>query len=309
MSRIAIIGECMLELSQNRNNFGKNYDLRYAGDTLNVALYCARWGGSVDYVTAIGDDPFSVEMYEDWQKENIGIGLVKKVPKRQSGLYMVETDEHGERRFYYWRENSPARDLFTLKNCDAMLERLSAFEYIYFSGITLSLYDPKSLDIFYNFLKCYKKNGGKIVFDLNYRPAGWKSRQRAGEVFNHFIPLVNIAMPGQDDEQALTGESAPEKIIDRYVNFGADEVVLKCGKSGCVTFHKGVSEIISTDVISKPYDTTAAGDAFNGAYLAARLSGRNIRDAVRYGQKCASLVIQHPGAIVSRTDWPEDYAL
>ena len=47
-------------------------------------------------------------------------------------------------------------------------------------------------------------------------------------------------------------------------------------------------------------DTTAAGDAFSGAYLAARLAGRPPADAAALAGSVAAVVIGHPGAIAPR---------
>lgn len=300
MTNLAVVGECMLELSRIKDGADKTYNLRYGGDTLNVALYFARQGGTVDYVTAIGDDPFSLSMYDDWKCENIGVDLVEIIPNRQSGLYMVETDKKGERSFYYWRDHSPARDLFKLNNSKKTFKHLMTFEYLYFSGITLSLYNHSSLNIFYDFLCDYKNNNGQVVFDLNYRAAGWENRDQARAVVDRFIPFVDIALSGMDDEQVLTDGETPECIIERYRRFGVQEIIVKCGHNGCVIHHEDETEALPTKVISNPVDTTAAGDAFNGAYLAARLSGARIQDAVRCGQECASLVIMHPGAIIPK---------
>jgi 2-dehydro-3-deoxygluconokinase len=66
-------------------------------------------GVSTDYVTALGDDPFSDEMLNSWTEENIGVGRVVRVRGKLPGLYAIRTSEAGERSFYYWRENSAAR--------------------------------------------------------------------------------------------------------------------------------------------------------------------------------------------------------
>ena len=49
-------------------------------------------------------------------------------------------------------------------------------------------------------------------------------------------------------------------------------------------------------------DTTAAGDAFNGGYLAARFAGQNEQSAAGFGAKIAAYVIGHRGAIVDKTE-------
>ena len=59
MKRVACIGECMIELREAADG---RLSRGYGGDTLNTALYLARLGAAVDYVTALGDDAWSDEM-------------------------------------------------------------------------------------------------------------------------------------------------------------------------------------------------------------------------------------------------------
>src|SRR3954447_7034899 len=77
----------------------------YGGDTLNTAVYLARLGVAVDYVTALGDDLWSDEMLAGWAAEGVGTGQVARLPGRVPGLYIIQTDAHGERRFSYWRDS------------------------------------------------------------------------------------------------------------------------------------------------------------------------------------------------------------
>jgi sugar/nucleoside kinase (ribokinase family) len=113
----------------------------YGGDTFNTAVYLARLGVPVDYVTALGDDSWSDEMIAGWPAEGVGTGLVMRVPGRVPGLYVIQTDEKGERRFSYWRDSAPARDLFALPQTAELVAALMDYDVLYLSGITLSLYD------------------------------------------------------------------------------------------------------------------------------------------------------------------------
>ena len=107
--RVACIGECMVELSERPDG---SLVRGFGGDTLNTALYLARLGVAVDYVTALGDDVWSDEMAAAWAREGIGLGQVRRLPGRMPGLYIIRTDPAGERSFHYWRERAAARDLF-----------------------------------------------------------------------------------------------------------------------------------------------------------------------------------------------------
>src|SRR4051794_13817570 len=103
MAGIASIGECMIELRQMPDGSLTRF---YGGDTLNTAVYLARLGAAVDYVTALGDDPLSDEMIAGWRDEQIGTTRVVRLAGKLPGLYMIETNSAGERRFYHWREAS-----------------------------------------------------------------------------------------------------------------------------------------------------------------------------------------------------------
>src|SRR5262249_42921293 len=109
--RVASLGECMVELSPRP---GGLYGLGFGGDTLNTAVYLARLGIAVDYVTVMGDDSFSDRLVTAWAEEGVGTAMVARVPGRMPGLYVIETDDRGERRFHYWRDRAPARELFEL---------------------------------------------------------------------------------------------------------------------------------------------------------------------------------------------------
>src|SRR5258707_2128696 len=94
MTRVACIGECMIELKQAGSGL---FSRGYGGDTLNTAVYLARLGAGVDYITALGDDPLSDEMIARWAAEGVGTGLVVRLRGKLPGLYMIQTDVQGER--------------------------------------------------------------------------------------------------------------------------------------------------------------------------------------------------------------------
>ena len=127
MIRVASIGECMIELSQAS---GALLSRSYGGDTLNTAVYLARLGVCIDYVTALGDDPWSEEMVRAWEAEGVGTGRVVRVPGRLPGLYVISTDAAGQRSFHYWRDNAPARLLFDLPETPAIARALAEYDAV-----------------------------------------------------------------------------------------------------------------------------------------------------------------------------------
>ena len=141
MTRVASIGECMIELKPAQGDSqGGSYSRGYGGDTLNTSVYLARLGVGVDYITALGDDPMSDEMVAGWKAEGVGTDQVLRLPGKLPGIYLIQTDGRGERRFFHWRENSAVRQLMDLPATDDMLASLASYDLVYLSAITLSLY-------------------------------------------------------------------------------------------------------------------------------------------------------------------------
>ncbi len=79
---------------------------------------------------------------------------------------------------------------------------------------------------------------------------------------------------------------------------GVGEVVVKLGAEGCLVVRDDVFSLVPTQTQPAVVDTTAAGDAFNAAYLAARIRGLNPIEAAHQGHTLAGKVIEHRGAIM-----------
>ena len=80
-TRIACIGECMIELSQIDLDRGAAR-VGFAGDTLNTATYLARLGADVSYVTNLGVDAFSVRMVDTLRTEGLDTTLIAGLNSR-----------------------------------------------------------------------------------------------------------------------------------------------------------------------------------------------------------------------------------
>ncbi|ASV57400.1 2-dehydro-3-deoxygluconate kinase [Lelliottia jeotgali] len=297
----------MIELSQK----GAEVSRGFGGDTLNTSVYIARQVApealAVNYVTALGTDSFSQQMLEAWQSENVGTALIQRMENRLPGLYYIETDSTGERTFYYWRNEAAAKFWLESENSAAICEELATFDYLYLSGISLAILSPSSREKLLSLLHECRANGGKVIFDNNYRPRLWASREETQQVYQQMLNCTDIAFLTLDDEDALWGEKPVEEVIARTHQAGVNEVVIKRGADSCLVSVNGEA-VVDVPAVKlakeKVVDTTAAGDSFSAGYLAVRLTGGTPAEAAKRGHLTASTVIQYRGAIIPREAMP-----
>src|SRR6266852_1392460 len=265
MTRVACIGECMIELKQAK---GGLYSRGYGGDTLNTSVYLARLGVDVDYVTALGDDTLSDEMIAGWTAEGVGTKRVARLPGKLPGIYMIQTDDNGERRFFHWRESAAARALMDLPETERILNSLASYDIVYLSAITLSIYSETGRKRLMAALKRARLLGTRVAFDTNFRARGWPDLDMARSVFGDAFEAADIVLASTED------------LLPLYPGQG-------------------------NAPLTKPaVDTTAAGDSFAAAYIAARLAGSDPIEAARAGHRLAGVVVGYPGAIIPRYAMP-----
>ena len=302
--KIAIIGECMVELQQA----GDLYKPSFGGDTLNTAIYLSRltsqYGIETAYFTGLGKDPFSNAMLESWQHEGINTQHVRISNSKLPGMYAIETAADGERHFYYWRNDSAAKYWLRDYQVDSLAQELSQFDWLYLSGISLAILPEDCLDTLYDALMLCHQNGVHIAFDNNYRSQLWPSVVEAREVYKKVMSLTHLAFLTFDDEMALWGDTQEEQSITRAQTFGIKEIVIKHGANPCSIIDLNKRTQVAANVIEHVIDTTAAGDSFSAGYLAKRLTGGTAQAAAHLGHQLAGNVIQHRGAIIARDLMP-----
>jgi len=291
---VAAIGECMLELSGRGGNL---WLMGFAGDTFNtlwtLRALCEE-DCKVDYVSAFGDDPFSADQIAFFAKHRIGIARSPIVAGTRPGMYAI-TLSGAERSFTYWRGDSAARQLASQPS--ALTDSLKGCSLIYFSGITLAILTPKARGTLLVALRNARAGGARIAFDPNYRARLWPDPAKARQAMVSALEVADIVLPTFSDEAELFADASPDATITRLGASGIAEAVVKNGDADAHVWHGGKATTAPAAEITSLVDTTGAGDAFNGAYLAARLLGHEPPEAARRAHRVAGTVVQVRGAL------------
>ena len=155
----------------------------------------------------------------------------------------------------------------------------------------------------FEWLKVFRANGGRVAFDSNYRPRLWQSREQALKIVEEAWRLTDIAVPSIDDEMELFEDQDEDALVRRFQSYNIQDVVIKRGERGPIALING--QMLNPDIdfpsARNVVDTTAAGDSFNGGFLASFLNGVAIEKSMLAGHNMAMKVIAHQGAIIDKS--------
>lgn len=287
MTKILSIGEVMLEMSDVGGGLFKK---SFAGDTFNVAHYInvtSHGRIKADYLTALGRDAISNECIDFLEKQGVSTRRVQFVDGRTIGLFILGNDAAGEKQYGYWRGQSAARHLFDQP------QDLSDFDLVYFSGITAAITENRN-NLILSIAEA-KNKGARIVFDFNYRAQLW-SKEEACEFAGEILPLIDIVKISDEELASLYNLQEVESLSSEYA---AAEWVLTCGGKKAELWQNGQNIVSkSFTAVSNVVDSSAAGDAFIGTYLASRSEGFSFAEALDRAHETAAQVVCAKGSIV-----------
>ena len=282
------MGEPMLEFNQIK---GEAYYLPgHGGDTSNCAIAAARQGAKVGYFTALGADEFGDSFMDLWQREGVDASAVIRNPAAHTGIYFVSHSESGH-RFSYLRAGSAASRICPE---DVPESLIAQSKILHVSGISQAI-SESACDAVFRAIEIARANRVQVSYDTNLRPKLWPLT-RAKAIIHAAMAQCDIALPGLEDAEHLTGLGEPEAIADFYLALGASVVALTLGAKGTLIATPTERRRIQGKPVT-PVDATAAGDTFDGAFLAELALGRDPFQAAAYANAAAALSTQGYGAV------------
>ena len=285
---IVSMGEPLYELSRSAD--GQTWRSGFGGDTSVMAIAAARSGARAAYVTCVGDDAFGREFLDLWTKEGVDTCGVRVRADAHTGVYFITYDKDGH-HFSYLRAGSAA----SLMGPDQVpLDLIRSSKALHVSGISMAI-SASACDACFSAIRAAREAGVLVQIDTNLRLRLWPL-DRARAVIHAAAGLADICRPGLDDARQLTGLDDPDAIADVYLAIGAGIVALTLGADGALIATADRRERLAP-ARCKPVDATAAGDAFDGAFLAEYLRTGDAFQAGRYANTAAALSTEGYGAV------------
>lgn len=302
---VVTFGETMLRLSPSgheRIEQAGEFDVRAAGAESNVAVNAGRLGAETAWLSKLPGSPLGRKVAAELRAQ----GTTPKVVwsdggDHRQGVYFLE--QGGEPRgtsVVYDRQDAAVTTATIDELATGFVERAG---YLHTSGITPALSETLETTTA-DLLALAQETGTTATFDVNYRSKLW-SPEKARETLESLFPDVDVLFVAERDASAVLGRDGEAEAIGRGLadEFAFGTVVVTRGEEGALAVRNG--EVFEQPTIeTETRDPVGTGDAFVGGYLAARVDGGSVEDALAWGAATAALKRTIPGdvALVTREE-------
>ena len=259
---------------------GHSYQVVPGGKGANQAVAAARLGAAVSFIARIGDDAIGRQMKTGFANDGIDVSAVELDDKLPTGIAIIYVSDEGENSIGLSTEANGALDIAMVKRHEAMIA----------GAHTLLLQLEVPLESVFEAAKLARSHGTRVV--LNPAPAQPLSSE--------LLALVDLITPNQTEAELLTGvkvsdEASAAQAAARFHQMGISDVMITLRSQGVYCSNARQQQLIPGFRV-EAVDTTAAGDTFNGALLAAELAGADFNAAVRFAHGAAALSVTKFGA-------------
>ncbi|WP_307781565.1 sugar kinase [Virgisporangium ochraceum] len=283
------IGEAMVLLQPSPGvplEAATSLGMSVAGAELTLCATVVRLGLSAAFCTRVGADPFGRRVRAAAADLGVATDLIEVDDGRPTGLFLREALPDGRRRVHYYRAGSAASALDTV---DAERVLAARPRLVAVSGITAALGSGPRRAVF-ALAAGARRAGIRLALDPNLRPALGPLEDQAATV-RELVPYADFLLLGTDEAGPVFGVDEPAAVFAAARRAGVGETVLKAGADGCFLPEDVHVPAVPAEVV----DPVGAGDAFAGAYLAARLRGAGPLEAARLGADIAAGVVAVAG--------------
>jgi len=260
------------------------------GAEANCAIALARLGVSVQFQTRIGNDPFGRKMVEILAGEGVDTSRVSIDATRPTGVFFREWLPDGVRRVFYYRAGSAASNMGPE---DVLADALQGAKAMHLTGITPAL-SERAHQACLHAIQLAKQAGVMITFDPNFRPRLW-SAEAARVAMTPMAAASDIILMGHEDAAALFGPGDDEHYLQSALALGIGTVVLKRAERGALAIHDGVRYEAEVVTAERVIDPVGAGDGFDAGFIAARLRGKSMAEALHIGAIVGAGSVAHLG--------------
>lgn len=281
--KIAIVGSANTDMvikvdripAPGETVIGREFVMAAGGKGANQAVAAARLGAAVTFVARLGSDSFGDQAIAGYAQEGIDTTWIVRDPEAASGVALIFVDRAGENSIAV---ASGANARLTPQDVERAGKAIASADVL-----LLQLEVP--LSAVSRALELASDAGVRVI--LNPAPAR--------EIPASLLSQVSIATPNEHEIKVVVGDGDRADAVARMLEAGTQTVLVTLGSEGVLWAERNRHERVPAFRV-QAVDTTAAGDAFNGALAYALARGLAMSEAIRYASAAAAIAVTRMGA-------------
>ena len=296
MTEVVTLGECLVTLVAQRSGplaDATSFDRFVAGAEANVAVGLVRLGHSVAYIGRVGGDGFGEAVRRQLRGEGVDTTYLVTDPAPNGVMIRERPGLIPAQVLYYRRDSAGSR--ISPSDVDAAIGAFADARWVHLTGITPAL-SPSACSAVERGIALGREAGATISLDVNLRRRLW-SDEVAAPVLRDLAAQVDVLFGSADELAVLGGRPVdgiddPADLAGAILALGPSVVVAKLGAAGSLGVQRaGPGPVHRPGVpLAGVVDPVGAGDAFCAGFIAARLEGRPMADALDEANACGAAV-------------------
>ncbi len=287
------------------------------GSPTNTAVGAARLGLRSGVLTRVGADHFGRFIREQLHREGVDTGGVIEDPERLTALVFLGIRDPDTFPLIFYRENCADMALQVADVDEAFIRCAGA---VLINGTHLSR--DNVFDASVRACEIARAAGGKVVFDIDYRPVLWglTGKDRGEDRFvadagvtarlQRVLPLCDLIVGTEEEVHILGGSTDTIAALRAIRAKSAALLVCKRGPQGCVAFPGAIPDRLDQGVVGRGFsvevfNVLGAGDAFMAGFLRGWLRGEPLSAACSYANACGAIVVSRHGCSPAMPTWEE----
>ena len=273
------------------------------GCPANIAVGTARLGLKSALLTRVGDEQMGRFIREQLVREGVSVAALKTDPERLTALVLLSVEDEGVSPMIFVRTDCADMALEPDDVDEAFVASARAIVVTgtHFSRQNTAAAQRKAMGIM-------KRSGGKVVFDIDYRPNLWglaghadgfgryvKSDRVSAEM-KAVLPECDLIVGTEEEVLIASGESDLLAALKTIRSLTPATIVLKRGAMGCIIYDGPIPDDLEAGIVGKGfpievYNVLGAGDAFMSGLLRGWLGGESLETAATWANACGAFAV------------------
>ncbi|RWC52745.1 5-dehydro-2-deoxygluconokinase [Mesorhizobium sp.] len=273
------------------------------GCPANISVGTARLGLRSALLTRVGDEQMGRFIREQLTREGVNVDGLKTDKERLTALVLLSVEDEGVSPMIFYRSDCADMALAPEDIDEAFI---ASARSIVVTGTHFSR--PNSDVAQRKAIRIMKAKGGKVVFDIDYRPNLWGLAGHA-EGFERYVKSDRVSaqlktvLPDCDlivgtEEEIMIASGADDCLsaLKTIRSLSSATIVLKRGAMGCIVYDGPISDDLEDGVVGKGfpieiYNVLGAGDAFMSGFLRGWLGGEDHATAATWANACGAFAV------------------